>query len=514
MRDDTEYIGNRRIAKNAVMLYIRMFFTMILGLYTSRLVLNVLGVEDFGIYCVVGGVVAMLNFLKASMAGATSRYLTFELGRQNSKRLADTFSSTLIIHIGIALIVLVIAETVGLWFLMNKLVIPERRMTAAHWVYQLTIVSAMFGITQVPYNSTIIAHEKMGVYAYIEIINAVLKLLIIYLLSFTSNVDRLILYAVLALALSIAIRMTYRIYCVMHFEEASFHWVWDKSILKPLLNFSGWDLFGNMAFTFRSQGSNLILNMFYGVVLNAASGVATTVQGVLSGFSSNVILAFKPQIIKTYSVGDFNQMNEKLQYAAKISTILLMLVTVPIFVKCGYVLKLWLNIVPSGAVVMTHFTLLINLVTCLSSIVLIGIHATGKMTRIGPMGGSLYLLSLLMMYLMLRFGLSYKDCYLMFLIVSGVFLFLNISILHVQMPEFATKRFLFSTILPISICLVLSFYCSYMIASCFEDTLLGLLVFVLISVLCSSLLSFVIILNKADRKLSIAFLRKRFHSIL
>ena len=192
MRDDTEYIGNRRIAKNAVMLYVRMFFTMIVGLYTSRVVLNVLGVEDYGIYGVVGGVIGMLGFLNASMSGATSRFLTFELGRGDQKRLADTFSSALIVHIGIALFVLLIAETVGLWFLTHKLVIPAGRMPAAHWVYQMSIVSALIGITQVPYNATIIAHEKMDVYAWVEILHAALRLLIVYLLTI-GNFDKLIL---------------------------------------------------------------------------------------------------------------------------------------------------------------------------------------------------------------------------------------------------------------------------------------------------------------------------------
>ena len=255
--------SNRRIAKNALMLYIRMFISMIVSLYTSRVVLNVLGVEDYGTYGIVGGVVGMLGFLNASMSGATSRFLTFELGRGNMKRLSDTFASALIAHIGIAIIVFVIAETIGLWFLLNKLVIPEGRMTAAHWVYQMSIVSAMIGITQVPYNATIMAHEKMDVY-----------------LLTIGNFDKLILYGALVLMVSITIRMIYRIYCIRHFEESHFHWVWDKSIMKPLLGFSGWDLYGNMAFTIRMHGANFIINTFYGVALNAACSVAATVQGM------------------------------------------------------------------------------------------------------------------------------------------------------------------------------------------------------------------------------------------
>lgn len=500
--------SNQRIARNAVMLYIRMFLTMIVGLYTSRVVLNVLGVEDFGTYGVVGGIVAMMGFLNASMSGATSRFLTFELGRGDQKRLADTFSSALIAHMMIALFVLVMAETVGLWFLTHKLVIPAGRMPAAHWVYQMSILSAMISITQVPYNATIIAHEKMDVYAYVEILNVTLKLLIVYLLTI-GNFDKLILYAALVLAVSIVIRMIYRVYCLRHFAESHFHWIWDKSILKPLLNFSGWDLYGNMAFTVRTHGANFILNSFYGVVLNAASGIAATVQGVVLGFSSNVVLAFKPQIIKCYSVGEFDQMNEKLQYAVKVSLALLALVTVPVFVKCAYILKLWLKVVPEGTVVMTHFTLLINLAACLSSIILIGIHATGKMITTGAIGGTMYLLSLPVMYVMLRAGLTYSDCYLMFLIMTCLFVVINAVILHVQMPEFALMRFVKTAILPVSVMFAISLAVSYLIAPHFSDTIWGLIAFAVLSCLATIAIFYLVVLNRRERQMTAQLIKKR-----
>ena len=226
MQDTTS--NNKRIAKNTIMLYIRMFISMLVGLYTSRVVLATLGVEDYGIYGVVGGVVGMMGFLNASMSGATSRFLTFELGRGDKERLAKTFSSALIVHIAIAIIVFILAETVGLWFLCNKLNIPEGRMEAAHWVYQFSILATMLSITQVPYNATIIAHEKMDVYAYMEILNVTLKLLIVYLLTI-GDFDKLKLYAVLTFAVSLIIMMIYRIYCLRHFKESRFHWVWDKT---------------------------------------------------------------------------------------------------------------------------------------------------------------------------------------------------------------------------------------------------------------------------------------------
>ena len=291
------------------MLYIRMFISMIVGLYTSRIVLNVLGVEDYGIYGVVGGVVGMMSFLNASMSGATSRFLTFELGRGDNKRLADTFSSALIVHMGIALIVFVISETAGLWFMTHKLVIPVARISAAHWVFQLSIVSSMIGITQVPYNASIIAHEKMDVYAYVEILNVSLKLLIVYLLVI-SSFDKLILYAFLMFGVSVTIMMVYRVYCIRHFEESHFHWVWNKAIFKPLLSFSGWDLYGNACVSARFQGQAFLINMFHGLVYNAASSIATTVYGAIQGLSFNVMQAYRPQIIKQYSICNYSLMQK------------------------------------------------------------------------------------------------------------------------------------------------------------------------------------------------------------
>ena len=292
--------NNKRIAKNAIMLYLRMFLSMIVGLYTSRVVLDTLGVEDYGTYNVVGGVVAMLGFLNASMSGATSRFMAFEQGSGNKKRLAETFSSALIVHIGIALIVFILAETVGLWFLTHKLVIPEGRMSAAHWVYQCSILGAMLGFTQVPYNATIIAHEKMGIYAYFDILGVTLKLLIVYLLVI-GNFDKLKLYAVLGLAVAIIMITLYRVYCIKKFEETHFRFVWKPNLLKPLVSFSAWNLYGNFGGVVQQQGTNFVINFFYGVVMNAAVSVGLTIANVVNLFASNLMTAFRPQIIKYYS---------------------------------------------------------------------------------------------------------------------------------------------------------------------------------------------------------------------
>ena len=397
------------------MLYIRMFISVIVSLYTSRVVLQTLGVEDYGIYGVVGGIVAMMGSINASMSGATSRFLTFELGKGDFSRLSKTFSSALIVHIIIAVAVFVLAETVGLWFLCNKLVIPEGRMTAAHWVYQLSILSAMLTITQVPYNSSIIAHEKMDIYAYVEILNVTLKLIIVYLLVI-GNFDKLIFYAILMFAVSVIIMTVYRIYCLRKFEECKFHWIWDKEYLKPLISFSGWDLYGNMSVVFFTQGIAMLLNMFFGPILNAANNISSIVQGTIKGFAFNVTQAFRPQIIKQFAKGNTTMVNQYVIIATRYTLLLFSFIAVPLYFEANYILHLWLGIVPTNTVTFLRIILLGTIFNLANNIINIPIHAKGKMKLFSLMTGSCFLLSLPLMYMALKLGVSAKTSYLVVLL--------------------------------------------------------------------------------------------------
>ena len=256
---------NKTIARNSILLYLRMLLSIIVSIYTSRIVLQTLGVSDYGVYNVVGGVVAMLTFLNSAMAGATSRFFTFEMGKDDTKRLNNTFSSAMFIHIGLAAVVLIITETFGLWLLCNKLVIPEERMFAAHVVYQCSIIGMVITFTQVPYNAAIISHEKMDVYAYVELLHVFLKLGIVYLL-LVGNFDKLVLYAILVLSVNVIVAMTYRIYCLKNFVETKVVFLWDKSILEPMLSFFGWNAFSGCGYSLRVYGSNIVLNTFFGTI--------------------------------------------------------------------------------------------------------------------------------------------------------------------------------------------------------------------------------------------------------
>ena len=410
------------------MLYIRMMLSIVVSLYTSRVVLNTLGVEDYGIYGVVGGVVSMFSFLNASMSGATSRFLTYEMGRGDMKGLRETFSSALIVHIIITVVVFILSETIGLWFLMNKLVIPEDRMFAAHVVYQLSVFSALLGITQVPYNAIIIAHEKMDIYAYIELLNVTLKLLIVFLLPILGQ-DKLIVYASLVLGVSILIIVIYRVYCIKNYCESHFSIIYNKSIILPMLSFSGWDLYGNMAVSWRQQGMNFLINMFFGPVLNAASSIATTVQGIVIGLSGNVTMAYRPQIIKSYACQNYEQVNNLLHMAVRFTLGLFLLVAIPVFIEIETVLKLWLGIVPKYTADFFRLIMISNVFGLVNGIIIIPIHASGRIKQLSFLTGSLFLFSLVPMYVALKFGFSPISIYWTLVIFSVLILIADFYLL-------------------------------------------------------------------------------------
>ena len=253
--------NNFLIFKNTILLYFRLLLSMIVALFTSRIVLNTLGIEDFGIYGVVGGVITLLGFINSSLSSATSRFITYEMGKNNTTNLNKIFNIALCIHVIIAFIILILGETVGLWFLTHKLVIPVERMYAAHWVYQFSILSMIIGVTQVPYTATIISHERIDIYAYVDLVNIFTRLLIVYLLVFC-DYDKLILYSLLMTFMNILTALYYRYFCNKHFQESRLKLVWDNNIFYQMFSFSGWDLLGNLSVTVRGQGTNMLINMF------------------------------------------------------------------------------------------------------------------------------------------------------------------------------------------------------------------------------------------------------------
>lgn len=495
---DNNTVNKQRIAKNTLALYFRMLVTTIVSLYTTRVVLSTLGVDDFGIYGLAGGVVSILGFLNASMSGATSRFITFELAKNDNDRLSKTFSSAMVAHLLIAAIVLLISETIGLWFLCNKLVIPESRMFAAHCVFQLSILSALLTITQVPYNSCIIAHEKMDVYAYVEIINVVLKLLIVYLLTLW-DADKLILYAVLVLAVSTFIMGVYRTYCIRKFEECHFKLIWNPGILKPMLSFSGWDLFGNMSAAVRQQGTNFLINMFFGVAFNAASSVAGSVQGVIHGFCYNTLTAFRPQIIKQYSIGKIQQSVELIYEAARISTALLVLMVIPFTFEMDFIMSLWLGTPPDYASLFCIIMLWSGCLNMFENAVGIGIQATGKLKTKSFLTGIIYLMSIPIIWLCYKYGMPVETAYYISIVICSCSISTIVIILKRYINSFSPTQFVMKAILPNIVLLGITYSCVFPISVLLDDGFVRLILITIADIIFGGLTIFFVLLNRNQR---------------
>lgn len=342
--------SNKTIAKNTIFLYIRMMVTMVVSLYTSRVILQVLGVDDYGIYQAVGGIVGFLGFLNAAMSAGTSRFITFGLGEGDEVKLKKIFSTTLTGHIILALLIVVIAETAGLWFQHNKMVIPPDRLNATLWVFHLSVLTAFFTLTQIPYNACIIAHEKMSVYAYVSIIEAVLKLAIVYLLMI-GHMDKLILYAILLAVLQLSILTYYRFYCVRRFVEARFKLSMDKKLFKEIAGFSSWSLFANGSIALNSQGILILLNMFFAPSVVAARAISLQVNSAANQFVNNFQTAANPQIVKLYAAKEYEKSKQLLLQTTRFSFYLMLLLSLPICMTAEPLLKLWLGIVPEYSVI-------------------------------------------------------------------------------------------------------------------------------------------------------------------
>lgn len=396
--------NNKRIARNTILLYFRMLLTMGVSLYTSRIVLNTLGIEDFGIYNVVGGVVMMFSFLNSSMSSATQRFLSFELGKNDYAQLKKVFSMSVNIHAIIALAIFILAETIGLWFLNIKLVIPLERLEAANWVYQFSILSFMVTVMSVPYNSTIIAHERMKIYAYVSIVEVILKLLIVFALVWL-GFDKLKMYAILVFSVAALIWIIYRTYCKRNFTETSYQFLWEKSLYKTLMNYAVWNLFGNVAAVTFNQGINIMLNIFFGPAINAARGIAYQVNGAINGFVSNFQMAMNPQIVKSYASDNREYMHQLIFQGAKYSFFLLFFISLPILLETEIILKIWLKVVPEYTIIFTRLVIINVLIDCISGPLMTAAQASGKIKVYQAVVGSLLLLILPISYLFLKLGL-------------------------------------------------------------------------------------------------------------
>lgn len=460
--------NNKRIAKNTLLLYFRMFFIMAVTLYTSRVVLKTLGVEDFGIYNVVGGIVAMMGILNGAMSVSTQRYLTFELGKGDMVRLKQVFSTCFLIYLLLSGIFLVLAETIGLWFLNNKLVIPEERMVAANWVYQFSIISCINTLMANPYNAVLIAREKMNIYAYISIVEVILKIVIVYLLLIIPF-DRLVVYGGLFLCMSIIVTMIYRIYCIRHYEESRFQFYWDKPLFVQLMSYSGWNLFGSLSGLVKGQGLNILLNMFFSPAVNASRGIAYQINNAITQFFTNFYTAVRPQITKYYAQNDLENMFKLVFRSSKFSFYLIFLLSLPIIIETPYIIQLWLGQLPDYVVPFTRMIVLISAIDSMASPLMTTCHATGKIKLYQSVVGTLIICNVPISYCLLKFlDCSPNAVFAVSLFLSTIALFIRIWIVKHLISSFPVWGYikdvlclsvgiaLLSAILPTALHLVLS----------------------------------------------------------
>lgn len=450
-----EISSNRTIAKNTLLLYLRMALTMLVSLYTSRVILSVLGIVDDGIYNIVGGTVGMFMFLNGALSGATSRFLTFELGRDDKERLKKTFSAAMLVHIILAVVIFLLIETVGLWLLNHKLVIPEERMHAARVVFQLSAFATLLSITQVPYSASLIAHEKMGAFAYMSILEVTLKLIICYIVV-VSPIDKLITYGILILCVKTLIMMIYRVYCIRRFEECHFRIVKDRELIKPILHFSGWDLLGNFSAMARDQGVDVILNMFFGPAINSAAGKAGVIFNAVNGFSHNFLVAIKPPITKAYAIGDIKKMESLMIDASRYAYSLMMLLSAPFFFESQFVINLWLKNPPAYSALFCSLGLGFGVLVAIFLPLVYAIHASGNIRFMSLVNGTLWVTVVPLTYFLL---LSGKGPVVPYLVKYFILFFVVLSNLHSvkkNIPEFDRVYFLKKTILPAAISAAIS----------------------------------------------------------
>lgn len=437
---------NKRIARNTLMLYFRQILILLTSLYTIRIVLQALGAEDYGIYNVVAGTVTMFGFLSSSMATASQRFFSFEMGQGNVEKLQKIFSLTFIIYIILAVLLFVFAETVGLYLLKNKLVIPEERLEASFWVYQFTIFSFIITIITTPYMAAIIAHENMKIYAYAGIVEAALKFVVALSLKFLPF-DNLISYGFLLLFITSINTAIYRFYCTARYPECRLILIWDKEKIKDIISYSSWNLFGSSVGIIKNQVLNILLNIFFNPIVNAARSISIQVNNAVNSFASNFTTAMRPQIIKQYAAGKLDEAARLVFCGCKYTFFLMFIFSMPLILEMNYVLKIWLSNPPTLAAVFTRLALIDAIITSISYQIMTLAQATGKIKLYQSLVGSILLLNLPVSYTVLKLGAPAYSVMIVTIIISCIATVARLLILR-HLTPFSITTFFTNSLLP------------------------------------------------------------------
>lgn len=476
-----------------------MLFMLFVSLYTSRVVLKTLGVIDYGIFNVVGGVIAMLGFLTGSLAGASSRFITFDLGQGDIDNMKRTFGNIKSIHYILAGVILFLGETVGLWFMTTKLQIPLERTTAAFWVYQFSVFSSIMAVISVPYNATIIAHEKMSAFAFITLADVILKLLIVYFL-YVISYDKLIIYAFLIFCIQLFDQIVYIYYCSKHFEETKSKCCYDKTLFREIFIYAGWTMNGNLAVVGYTQGLNVLLNMFFGPAVNTARGIAVQVQGVCQQFCGNFQMALNPQLTKSYAKGDLTSMHSLLIKSSKFSFYILYVIAVPLMFEANSVLKLWLGIVPEYTVDFLRLILVVGLLYTIANPIIVSVHATGKLKKFQIIEGTMLLMIVPIAYFLLKvFGIAPEFVFVVHIIVEIFTQYARVRIV-LPMIQMKLRTYLCEVILPIVMVAIISPILPYLLYKNIGQSLVSFFAICSLCVVCVFITVFYVGCNKNEQE--------------
>lgn len=513
MSNTSNTSNNHRIVKNTLFLYFRMILTLGVTLYTSRVVLNSLGVEDFGIYNVVGGVVTMMAFLSGAMSSATQRFLSFELGKNDTQQLHNVFKMSLNIHWLIVLIVVVVAQTLGLWFINNQLVIPPERLVAANWVFQFSLFSFCCTVLGVPYNAVIIAHEKMSAFAYISIVDVLLKLTVVFLLAVHAG-DKLQFYALLLALVSVLIFGCYYAYARWQFAVTRFSWYWNIELFKTLLSYTGWNLFGNLSVVMSNQGINILLNIFFGAHVNAARAIAIQVNGAIGGFVNSLQMSINPQIIKSYAADDMSYMHALVFAGARYTFFLFLLLSFPVFMETRAILEIWLGEIPQYTDFFIKLVLIESCFICLSGTLMTSAQATGKIKIYQAVVGGLQLLNIPFSFALLSLYSSPSPFFVYYVSVTiSIFALIARLIFLRELVNLSLVCFFRNVIYPSTKTLLICIFCMLffdrIITSLTLDEVDGVFIKIAVSLVVVCAIIFFIGLSKIERQYLLGLLKNK-----
>lgn len=507
-----EQSKTNQIASNTIFLYLRMIVVLLITLYTSRVVLDVLGVEDYGIYNVVGGVTVMFTFFTSSLSNASQRYLSIELGRNDLEGARRVFNISLILYLFISILLLLVLETVGYWFVNNELNIPDSRLNAANWVFHFSSFGCLLTIVQVPYISAIIAREKMAVYAYLGIFEVIGKLTIVYFLSTSLlDSDKLILYSFLFLCFQLVYSFVYFYYCHFYFYECTLKKYWDVKIVKGMMAFISYNTFGCFAWSIAYQGASIIINIFFGPAVNAARGIAMQINSSINNFTNGIVTAVKPQLIKSYAQEDSIYLKKLLILSSKCTYLLLLFLSLPVVINIDFILSIWLKEVPTYANTFACLIIVDSLICTFLQPLSIVVNATGNVKNMQFWGRIITLFALPVSFVLLKFGFVQNPNSVFIILLIFSFLYLLYCIMDLSRKiDYSIIDYSKDILYPVLIITILSVCCVSFVAYFLESSLISFLVTTIMSVITIIMASYHFALNNEERAFVLNFIKKKF----